>query len=262
MKNAHMALAFGLTLAACHTAGQSGSAVQSGTAASSTSDVSIYGPYDAKFDTLTLTQKDGLGFKVEIDHRTIKSCWAPYMTISKEIARGEYMVEFKPLVHPAVVCSPTQQRDIEIGAVINVPAKANFNYVRIHVKRIGANATPVVVTGDNGADVQQSSVEETYQSYAFSQTEGKAFTVKIDRQTIKGCYASVGYPVSEYASRNYFVNIQRLMVPAVVCSPTMMRDIEIGAEIKVPANNNYSSASLYVTPVPGGAKAKVEATID
>lgn len=109
--------------------------------------------------------------------------------------------------------------------------------------------------------------EVTVSTYAVSHKSGKAIKVEIDKKTIKACFSGIGYSVTKLQSDNeYFVEIEPLAVPAVMCSPAMMRDIQVGTSIDIPksaaggtfatihVHNKLASLSQPKVKVSSGAK--------
>jgi hypothetical protein len=98
--------------------------------------------------------------------------------------------------------------------------------------------------------------------HSFYSKAGDSFTINIDKRTIKACYSGIGYTVSQLEGHNqYLVEIDHLMVPAVVCHPSMTRDIELGASINISGPQDgpsSSSAKVYVWNKRFGDDVKVE----
>ena len=107
------------------------------------------------------------------------------------------------------------------------------------------NATEVTLQGPHTVKAKP---------YYFSKRDGKSFTIEINKGTIRDCFPSIGYRVSKLNDGKYLVEQEPLMVPAVVCTENMMRDIEVGTEIEIPASEySWNSAQIMITDRAFGA---------
>lgn len=83
--------------------------------------------------------------------------------------------------------------------------------------------------------------------YEVYQADGAAMKIKIDLGTEKSCWTSAMWRVKQLASGDYYVTVETLMHPMMMCSPNQMKTIPLGTEIDIPANSNgYHGLSVFV----------------
>ena len=243
MMNKMLSLMGALALVAC---GQNHTASQVA-ASSAQSDVNVRGPYDLSFDAHTFMQNQGKAFKLEIDHHTVRACKVGQEYRTSKLKGNEYLVQIRPLMVTMEACFPEMIRDIELGTTIEIPAQGSFSYVTVHIERTDESAaTKVEIKSEAGVTVTTHSAFETIAEYNMSQYQGKAFSALVDYTKTRGCYASIGHSASDLGKGEYFVKIEPLMVPAVVCTPAMHRDLQLGAKIDVPAAEGLSFARILI----------------
>lgn len=195
-------------------------------------EINLAGPTELLGSTFNFTQSAGRSFKIEVDKRTIRACYAGIGYKVTKVSSSEYVVEVSSLAVPAIVCSPAMQRNITLGKTLAIPASSSPSRVRVHVFGNYHNVQNVTVEARaaTGVEVTKRRDAQKFMDYTFMQFQGKSITVDVDKKTIRACFPRVGYRPTKLVDTpsDYLIEVSHLMVPAVMCSPSMQRDIEIG----------------------------------
>ena len=221
--------------------------------------VKVTGPATVGVKNYIFRQAKGKGYKVEIDVGTIRACFAKKIYKSSKIGRNKFLVEVKQAMVPAVVCSRSMMKDIKTGITIDIPKSArkntsNFSQFLV-VKQFGRTTVLAKAKGKAKVDTVTAN-KMKLDSYTYMQMEGKAFSIDIDKKTVKKCYAGVAHqPVA--TKSGYFVNIRLMPNPRIPCKPSRRRDIQLGTTIDVPSKPSFTYGKLYVEKDSGYGKTVV-----
>lgn len=200
----------------------------------------------------------GSGIKIEIDRATIHGCYSAIGYDVSNLGENRYLVRVQRLMVPAVVCTAAMAHDIDVGATIEVEAGEWGTYAEVLIDRpFPVGQKSVVATGHN-LDVETIAAStKAFDVYRYMDTEGGSFALDVDRYTIHNCYSGISHQARK-TNGGYLVDIELTAVPAVVCTPEMARDIEVGVSLTIPGEGGFTYGELLVAKRPfGGASVPV-----
>jgi hypothetical protein len=152
----------------------------------------------------------------------------------------------KTLMHPMIACTPAMEKDLSVGVTLDIPADVTSTYASIYVDS-DVPSDPELSTEAGATPVEVYKEDAPAARYLLTQSAGKGYAVEVDWQRVKGCFSGVKYAPYVFDGGNEaFVDIQRLMVPAIACTPAMMRDLQFGARFEVKASSSFTSTDLLV----------------
>jgi hypothetical protein len=75
---------------------------------------------------------------------------------------------------------------------------------------------------------------------------GYDMKIKLDISTEKSCYRSAAWRLTKINDGEYYVRMEMLPHPMVMCTPNLEKEHALGLEIDIPADANSSYTRLYV----------------
>ncbi len=170
--------------------------------------------------------RDGVrGRRIGIDLGTERGCFSGIGHSVHPLDAARVIVRKEALAVPAVVCDPSMERDLPVGIEVDVPDDTSFFQIYLDDQFGGAaRVTGAAIETTIGPSPL------TFDTYTYQDSTGAPVVMDVGRETIRGCFAGLGYSVTQDTFSNY-VTVDALAVPAVVCDPSMERDIELGRTV-------------------------------